>query len=53
MLFDMQGRQARHYDQLSEGRYTFDFSDLPTGTYIWKLLRNGEVLGDGKWIKAK
>ncbi|HRQ30522.1 MAG TPA: T9SS type A sorting domain-containing protein, partial [Saprospiraceae bacterium] len=49
MLFDMQGRMLRHYEQLGQGQHTFDFSDLPVGTYIWKLMHKGKALGEDRW----
>ncbi len=53
MLFDMQGRMMMHYEQLEQGQHTFDFSDLPVGTYIWKLMHKGKALGEDRWVKVR
>ncbi len=53
MLFDMQGRMMRNHAKLGVGKPTFDFSDLPVGTYIWKLLHKGKALGDDQWVKVR
>jgi hypothetical protein len=53
MLFDMQGRMMRHYEQLGQGQHTFDFSALPVGTYIWKLTHKGKALGEDRWVKVR
>ncbi len=53
MLFDMQGRMMRNYEQLGQGQHTFDFSDLPVGTYIWKLMHKGKALGEDRWVKVR
>ncbi len=51
VLYDIQGRVLKSYDHLPEGTNTFIFDDLPTGTYIWKLLTKEKEIGDGKWVK--
>ncbi len=53
MLFDMQGRMMRLYEQLEQGQHTFDYSALPVGTYIWKLMHKGKALGEDRWVKVR
>ncbi|MEZ4908891.1 MAG: T9SS type A sorting domain-containing protein [Saprospiraceae bacterium] len=50
-LYDLQGRELEKYKNLSEGENDFDFSELVSGVYIWNLMRKGEVIGKGKWVK--
>jgi hypothetical protein len=50
-LFDMQGRKVKDFNNLVLGKNHLNMYNLFQGMYIWKLEKNGKIIGDGKWFK--
>ncbi len=50
-LYDMQGRVAKKFTGLIQGKNRLDMYDIPHGIYVWQLKRAGKILGTGKWVK--
>ena len=50
-LYDMQGRVAKKFSSLIQGKNRLDMYDIPQGIYVWQLSRAGKILGTGKWVK--
>jgi hypothetical protein len=50
-LFDMQGRKVKDFNNLALGKNHLNMYNLFQGMYIWKLEKNGKIIGDGKWFK--
>ncbi len=50
-LFDMQGRKVKAFNNLISGMNHINMYDLSQGIYIWKLEKEGKIIGSGKWVK--
>lgn len=51
VVFGMTGQPVANYDlKASSGNVTFDASDLGTGTYIYAIFADGEILAQKKMI---
>lgn len=49
-LFKMDG-QIILDENIQENTTTFNMSNLTSGTYIWSLIKDGQVVEKGKWVK--
>jgi len=50
-LFDMQGKLVKTYDNLISGINRLNLQNLSQGMYVWKMEKDGTILGIGKWVK--
>ncbi len=50
-LYDMNGRNVYAQFDLTKGTNTFDLSDLPAATYIYKIYQGNKIIGTGEWVK--
>ncbi len=50
-LYDMQGRKVKSFSNLVEGINYINMYNVPKGIYLWKLEKEGRIIGDGKWVK--
>jgi len=50
-LFDMQGKLVKTYDNLISGINRLNLQNLSQGMYVWKMEKDGKILGSGKWVK--
>jgi len=50
-LFDMQGKLVKTYDNLLSGINRLNLQNLSQGMYVWKMEKDGKILGSGKWVK--
>jgi len=50
-FFDIQGRVLKVFNALLSGTNNLQMNELLSGMYIWKLEKNGRIIGNGKWVK--
>ncbi len=51
VTYDMQGRKVKSFSNLVEGINYINMYNVPKGIYLWKLEKEGRIIGDGKWVK--
>ena len=52
-LIDMQGNTVFHSSELTAGKHDFHLSHLPQGNYFYSVVKEGKILTQGSWIKAR
>ena len=52
-LFDLSGRNVFVQHHLDTGLHTIDFSELPSGAYVYKLYQNGKEIAGDKCVKIQ
>lgn len=50
-LFDLNGRLVKR-EIISKQTTTISTTDMPTGTYVWRILYKNKEIESGKWVKS-
>ncbi|MBK8954067.1 MAG: T9SS type A sorting domain-containing protein [Saprospiraceae bacterium] len=52
-LIDISGNTVFRSGELTEGKHDFNLSHLPQGNYFYSVVREGKILTQGSWMKAR